>query len=360
MKADNFGETKAITRIINEAFSLPLENDNDNLDPIFCLSCNTLWRECCLQVKRWLCQNDSSSSVSEELSNVLLEGWMKLVHATERIHCAVSKAGELHALIVGVEQEGGAQEIEENQRAALEPGLNVEDLFARFTVRWVEMQYHRFKEEVVPRMLANAQWQPIDFSQPESRYDQTAKDLLYFVDTCQHSFDQIPGHTKYPNIVRYGQHLLCDVLTFYADQIVEDFHQVVVNMVQTKQGRPVFGALFGLAASDSVTGDQKTLLIHHGAPLAVHVNTILHLQNMMMTLLENLNALEGVEGFMQESDEEEEEEEDTAATTTNADGSMQFGTTEATQLMARHTADGGNNWGDDLDDEAAVFNNLEV
>jgi hypothetical protein len=50
-------------------------------------------------------------------------------------------------------------------RAELKEGLNVEDLFARFTVRWIEMQYCRYTTDVVPRMLNKAEWQPLDFSQ---------------------------------------------------------------------------------------------------------------------------------------------------------------------------------------------------
>ena len=63
-----FGETKEVSNLLNGAFGLPVfENENErsqiqemNLyDPIFCISCSTLWREVCLQVKRWLEQNNS-------------------------------------------------------------------------------------------------------------------------------------------------------------------------------------------------------------------------------------------------------------------------------------------------------------
>ena len=35
-------------------------------------------------------------------------------------------------------------------------------------------------------------------------------------------------------------------MTFYADQIVLDFQNAVSTMVQTEEGRPIYGALFGL------------------------------------------------------------------------------------------------------------------
>ena len=35
-------------------------------------------------------------------------------------------------------------------------------------------------------------------------------------------------------------------MTFYADQIVLDFQHAVSAMVQTEEGRPIYGALFGL------------------------------------------------------------------------------------------------------------------
>ena len=54
------------------------------------------------------------------------------------------------------------------------------------------------------------------------------------------------------------------------------------------------------------------------------MNTVLHLQTVLMELLEDLNKLDGVEGFMQ-FEEEEEEETSSAAPTRTASGRMVFG-----------------------------------
>jgi hypothetical protein len=340
----NFGNKKEVQDIINEAFGLPMNHSQQQLDPLYCLSCNTLWRECCLQVERWLAQNDSTSVVNKKLKDILLDGWIQLVQATERVHTAVTAQGELQALIQRIQEDQekdpgeGEEKRERCKRAELKEGLNVESLFAKFTVRWIEMQYNKFTSEYVPRMLRKAKWEPISFSDPNSRYDLTAKTLLYFINTCQKSFDMIPGHTKYPNIVRYGQNLLCDVVTFYADQITDDFQKRVIELIKTKEGRPIYGALYGLSPEDGPTGSQKTLLQRHGAPLACHINTILHMENMMMSLLENLNELEGVEGFMQDDDDDDDGDDEGKS----------------------GDAAGGTHWGDDLDDQSAVFNNLEV
>ena len=99
------------------------------------------------------------------------------------------------------------------------------------------------------------------------------------MDTTQTMYDKIPGHTNYINIVRYGQHLLCDVLVVYAEQIVLDYvSQVKVMLKGEGDKKGVYGAVFGGKDPDGIDGvGQQVMLIKHAAPLAVHINTVLHL-----------------------------------------------------------------------------------
>ena len=309
---------------MDDAFGLPLTGNSDKFDPLFCISCSTLWREVTLQVRRWLAQNESTSLMSRALSNELMEGWIELVASTMRIHQAVSKTGELPALIAGEKEGRGRGDEMTSSRSTLEVGLDVEKLFSHFTIRWIEMQYDRFCKERIPHLFEQAKWQPLSDTDPNYRYDQTAKDLRFLIDTLSMSFDQVPGHTKYPSIVRYGQNLVCDVVTYYADQVQKSFAEKSKKLMTTPEELPVFNALFGLGELSDLEGDDDKTLAIHARPLTTRMNTVLHLQQVLMELLENLNKLDGVEGFM-EFEEEEEEETSSAAPTRTTSGRMEFG-----------------------------------
>ena len=63
----------------------------------------------------------------------------------------------------------------------------------------------------------------------------------------------------------------------------------------------LFGTLFWV-----FFGLKGKMLVEYASPLTTHINTVLHLMDSLLELLENLNQLEGVEGFMQFDDEEEQ------------------------------------------------------
>ena len=48
-------------------------------------------------------------------------------------------------------------------------------------------------------------------------------------------FFQVPGHTKYPSIVRFGQNLVCDVVTYYADQVQQSFAEKSKKLMTTPE-----------------------------------------------------------------------------------------------------------------------------
>ena len=51
-------------------------------------------------------------------------------------------------------------------------------------------------------------------------------------------FDQVPGHNMYPSIVRYGQNLICDVVNFYGDQILQSFTERSKSLMTTPDELP--------------------------------------------------------------------------------------------------------------------------
>ena len=53
------------------------------------------------------------------------------------------------------------------------------------------MQYDRFCEERIPHLFEQAKWQPLSDTNPNYRYDQTAKDLRFLINTLSMSFDQV-------------------------------------------------------------------------------------------------------------------------------------------------------------------------
>ena len=48
-------------------------------------------------------------------------------------------------------------------------------------------------------------------------------------------FFQVPGHTKYPSIVRFGQNLVCDVVTYYANQVQQSFAEKSKKLMTTPE-----------------------------------------------------------------------------------------------------------------------------
>ena len=234
--------------------------------------------------------------------------------------------------------------------------LNFENLFSRFCVRWLEQRFDYFMKDVVPELLKhNEGWEPVG-TDKDSKWCAAAKDLRFFVATSQKMFDTIPGHKQYPNIVRFGKHMICDVVAAFAEIIAEDFHMAVVDILEND--RSAFGWLFGLGGAFSndaevfknSKGNKRThqeLLLFKGQPLCVRMNTVMYLCDELMTMLQELNNLDGVEGFMEDSDSESDDEHEEKLPLRRTS-------------FARADSTDGLDWAEDLDDTSVVYKNLKV
>ena len=109
----------------------------------------------------------TTSSKNDELTNLILAGWINLVESTKRIHAAVSTKGELAALILG--DNDTSTDHEDVGRATLETGLPVEELFKSFTVRWIEMRYDHYALTTIPKFIEVSEWKPISFSDGDGK-----------------------------------------------------------------------------------------------------------------------------------------------------------------------------------------------
>ena len=62
------------------------------------------------------------------------------------------------------------------------------------------MQYDRFCEERIPHLFEQAKWQPLSDTNPNYRYDQTAKDLRFLIDTLSmlvYNKSSVCVHSRY-------------------------------------------------------------------------------------------------------------------------------------------------------------------
>ena len=112
-------------------------------------------------------------------------------------------------------------------------------------------------------------------------------------------FNTIPGHTQYTNILRFGKHMICDVLTAFAEAIAEDYRLAVTDLIRNHP--MVFGnfwlqGAFGKRQNRGpvVIFQLRSLLTkkcsYQKANHYVRINTIMYLCQELSLLLRDLNS----------------------------------------------------------------------